>query len=86
MGFALVPWLALFVAVRRGAPLNGPVAGAYAGAAAVLFAAAAVRIACPIDAQLHLLAWHTPPIAMGAAFSGVAGARWLDRWRRREVL
>jgi len=69
-------------AFRGGAPrrpARRPVTGAYAGAAAFLFAAAAVRIACSIDEHLHLLAWHMMPIAIGAALSAVAGARWLDR-------
>jgi len=82
LAFSALPWIALFLALRRGAPLDAPLAGAYAGAAAFLFAAAAVRIACPIDEGLHLLTWHTLPIAMGAALSGIAGARWLGRWQR----
>jgi hypothetical protein len=79
--FSAIPWIALFVAVRRGAPLDAAVAGACAGAAALLFGAAAVRIACPIDEGLHLLTWHTLPIAIGAALSAIAGARWFHRWR-----
>ena len=82
LAFSVIPWSVLFLAVRRGAPLDGPIAGAYVGAATFLFAAAAVRIACPIDERLHLLAWHTTAIAMGVALSGVAGAWWLDRWER----
>ncbi len=82
LAFSALPWTALFLAVRRGAPLDAPVAGTFAGAAAFLFAAAAVRIACPIDEALHLFTWHTLPIAIGAALSGVAGARWLARWQR----
>jgi len=80
LAFAALPWAALFVAVRRGAPLAAPVAGLYAGAAAFLFAAAAVRIACPIDARLHVLTWHVGTMAIGTALSAVAGARWLTRW------
>ena len=80
LGFSAIPWTALFVAVRRGAPLDVPLVGVCAGAAAFLFAAAAVRIACPIDEAVHLLTWHAMPVALGAALSGVAGARWLDRW------
>ena len=82
LGYAAIPWTVLFVAVRRGAPLDAPVVGVCAGAAAFLFAAAAVRIACPIDEALHLLTWHAMPVALGAALSGVAGARWLDQWRQ----
>lgn len=80
LAFAALPWAALFVAMRRGAPLAGSVAGLYAGAAAFLFAAAAVRIACPIDARLHVLTWHVASIAIGTALSAVVGARWLARW------
>ena len=80
LAFSTLPWIVLFVAVRRGAPLDTAVAGACAGTAALLFGAAAVRIACPIDEQVHLLTWHTLPIVMGAALSAVAGARWLGRW------
>jgi len=82
LGFSALPWTVLFVAVRRGAPLDVPLVGVCAGAAAFLFAAAAVRIACPIDEAVHLLTWHAMPVALGAALSGVAGARWLDRWRQ----
>jgi len=82
LAYTAIPWTALFVAVRRGAPLDAPVMGVCAGAGAFLFAAAAVRIACPIDEALHLLTWHAMPVALGAALSGVAGARWLDRWRQ----
>src|SRR5206468_613923 len=82
LGYSAIPWTVLFVAVRRGAPLDAPLVGVCAGAAALLFAAAAVRIACPIDEALHLLTWHAMPVALGTALSGVAGARWLDRWRQ----
>ena len=51
LGFSAIPWTPLFVAVHRAAPLDPPVMGAYVGAAAFLFAAAAVRIACPIDEE-----------------------------------
>jgi hypothetical protein len=79
LAFTALPWITLFVAVRRGAVLDCRVAGVYAGAAAFLFAGAAVRLACPIDEKLHVLAWHTTTIAIGIALSAVAGARWLER-------
>src|SRR5439155_26088345 len=63
LAFSVLPWTALFLAVRRAAPLDASLAGAYVGAASLLFAAAAVRIACPIDEKLHVLTWHTLPIA-----------------------
>jgi hypothetical protein len=82
LGYSAIPCTVIFVAVRRGAPLDAPLVGVCAGAAAFLFAAAAVRIACPIDEAVHLLTWHAMPVALGAALSGVAGARWIDRWRQ----
>ncbi len=82
IAFSALPWIALFVAVRRGAPLDSTLVGVETGAAAFLFGAAAVRIACPIDQGLHLLAWHAGPIAVGMALSAVAGARWLGSWQR----
>jgi len=75
------PWLLLVLAVRRGAPLDGRVAGAYAGAAALLLGASFIRIACPIDEALHLLSWHTVPIALGTVLSALVGAATLERWR-----
>src|SRR5207244_4383550 len=45
-------------------------------------AAAALRTACPVAEALRVLTWHAMPVALGAALSGVAGARWLDRWRQ----
>jgi len=82
LGLAVVPALALFAALRRGAPLDGAAAGAWAGAAAFLVAAAAVRIGCPIDERFHLAVWHLPPLLGGAAFSALLGVAWLERWQR----
>jgi len=64
--------------VRRGAPLDAVLAGGSTGAAALLIAAAAVRIACPIDDELHLFAWHTVPVVVGIVLSALAGAKWLE--------
>jgi hypothetical protein len=79
--FGLLPWLALFVAVRRAAPLDGPETGVYLGAAAFLVGAAAVRVACPVDDGLHLLAWHAVPAVAWTAASALVGAAWLGRWQ-----
>ncbi len=81
--FGTLPWLTLVVAARRAAPLDGRRVGRYAGAAALLVGAAAVRIACPIDDALHVAVSHFAPIALGTAASGTLGATWLTRrhWR-----
>jgi hypothetical protein len=80
--YGLLPWVALFTATAGAAPLDGRAVGVYAGGAAFLVGAAAVRVACPIDDPLHVLVWHMPAIALWSCLSGVAGAAWLERWRR----
>ena len=79
---AALPWVALWWAVKRGAPMRGAAAGASTGAAALLFAFAALRIGCPIDEPLHLLTWHLLPVLVLTALSALAGAAWL-RFRPR---
>ena len=83
--FGLLPWVALFVAIGRAAPLDGRAVGRYAGAAAFLVGAAAVRLACPIDGPLHLLTSHVTPVLLWTSLSAVAGASWLVRWRGAEA-
>lgn len=81
--FGLVPWLALFWAVRRGAPVDGRIAGLCTGAAAFLVGAAAVRVACPLDDVVHLALWHGMPVALWALASTAASEDWLARWMLR---
>ncbi|MBV8356332.1 MAG: DUF1109 family protein [Deltaproteobacteria bacterium] len=76
---AALPWLALFWAVRRGAPLASHLAGVLVGVAAFSFACAATRLGCPIDDSLHVLTWHLFPAAAGTALSMLAGVAWLGR-------
>jgi hypothetical protein len=68
-----LPLLALFWAVRRGAPLAGGIGGALAGAGAFLFSFAFMRVNCPIDEGLHLFMWHFLPALIGVALSAGAG-------------
>ena len=70
---AALPLLALFWAVRRGAPLAGGIGGALAGAGAFLFSFAFMRVNCPIDEGLHLFMWHFLPALIGVALSAGAG-------------
>ena len=74
---AALPWIALWWAVKRGAPMRGAAAGALTGAAALLFAFALMRIGCPIDEPLHLVTWHLLPALVLTALSALAGAAWL---------
>jgi len=80
---AALPFCALLIAIRRGAPLAPARAGALAGGAAFLMAALLMRVDCPLDERLHLLVWHALPVAGGAGLSAVIGFVWLRRWRAR---
>jgi RNA polymerase sigma factor (sigma-70 family) len=75
---AILPWMFLCYAVRRGAPLRGAISGLWAGAGALLFAFAMMRLLCPIDEPLHVIAWHLLPALAAIALSVVAGSRWLS--------
>jgi hypothetical protein len=83
VGLAALPWCALLIAVRRGAPLAPARAGALLGAAAFFMAALLMRARCPLDERLHLLVWHALPVAGGTMLSAVVGLAWLRRWRAR---
>ncbi len=82
--FAALPWLGLFWAVRRGAPLALQTAGALIGVAAFSFAFAVGRLRCPIEDPLHFLIWHMLPGFLGALLSILAAVAWLRP--RRVVL
>jgi hypothetical protein len=81
VALAALPWGALLIAVRRGAPLAPAKAGALGGAAAFCMAALLMRVHCPLDERLHLLVWHALPVAGGTVLSAVIGLAWLRRWR-----
>jgi hypothetical protein len=83
---AAVPWIALWWAVRRGAPGNGGGAGAMVGAAAMLFSFAIMRLDCPLDEPLHLMIWHLGPVVVATGISALAGAVWLRSPRRRAAI
>lgn len=72
LGLAAIPGAATLLSLRRGVPLAAARSGALAGAAALLLAYLAMRLHCPIDEGLHLLAWHASPIVpIIAATSGL---------------
>jgi hypothetical protein len=78
--FGLVPWIALYAAVGRAAPLDGRTTALCVGAAAFLVGAAAVRVACPYDDVTHLLVWHGAPVALWTALSTMLASARLVRW------
>jgi hypothetical protein len=81
-----IPWIALWWAVKRGAPGNGRAAGAMVGAAAMLFSFAIMRLDCGLDEPLHLMTWHLGPVIIVTIISAGAGALWLRTpWRRTSI-
>jgi hypothetical protein len=70
---ALAPWVALLLAVRRGAPFARVAAGALAGAAGWLVAYALMRLRCPNEAVLHVAVWHGLPVLGGVLVSAGLG-------------
>lgn len=77
--FASLPLLALFWAVKRGAPLAAGTGGALVGAGAFLFSFALMRVFCPIDECLHLFMWHFLPALAGIGLSACVGVVLLRR-------
>ncbi len=72
---ALLPTAWLLVAIYRGFALSPRRAGAIAGACGFVFAFALMRLLCPADEPLHLVAWHWVPVALGSAIAATVGAR-----------
>jgi hypothetical protein len=72
-----LPWLGLWWLVKRGASMSGWLSGLLAGAGALLFSFAGMRIVCPINEPLHLLIWHLLPALTVIGLSAMAGVKWL---------
>jgi hypothetical protein len=70
---------ALFLWLRRGAPVAPATAGLYLGIAATALGSAAYGLACPLDGAVHLGVWHVAPVAIGALVGRFAIAPLL-RW------
>ncbi|MCJ2179145.1 NrsF family protein [Novosphingobium album (ex Hu et al. 2023)] len=70
---------ALFVWLRRGAPVSQRLAGFYLGVGAGALGSVANGMACPNDTIAHLGIWHVAPVVIGALVGRYGIARWL-RW------
>lgn len=79
---ALVPGIALFVMVRRAAPLHAVWAGLLAALATSSVGVLGANIICPNDRPLHMLLWHVTPLMVLSAIGAGLGARLL-RWPSR---
>ncbi len=80
--FALVPWLALLWAVRRGAPMRRGLEGTLIGAGSFLLSFALMRVKCPIEEEMHLMVWHLLPALAGIGVSACLGFVLLSRTPR----
>lgn len=58
--------VALFLWLRRGAPVAPATAGLHLGIAATALGSAAYGLACPLDGAIHLGLWHVAPVLLGA--------------------
>lgn len=76
-GLAMVPGWALFIMLRRAAPLQHTWSAALAALAAVSLAAVATQFICPIDDPAHLIVGHVLPLALLVVVGTVTGRRWL---------
>lgn len=77
--FAVVPGIALFVMLRRAAPLRAGWAGLLAVLATAAVGVLGANVACPNDRPVHMLLWHVLPLVLFAG-AGAALGTWLLRW------
>jgi hypothetical protein len=78
---AIPPGVALYVMLRRAAPLRAGWTGALAALGAAAVGAAAIQCICPVDSPAHLLVAHALPVLVFA----VAGIL-IGRLTLRDVL
>jgi hypothetical protein len=76
---AAVPGVALFLMLRRAAPMHAVWAGALAVLATTAVGVLGANIICPNDRPMHMLLWHVTPLILFATFGGWLGSRLL-RW------
>jgi hypothetical protein len=82
-GIALVPSWALFMMLRRAAPLRLTWSAALATLAGVGLGATATQLMCPLDDPAHQLVGHVLPAAALVLLGTIAGRGSLDWFRRR---
>jgi hypothetical protein len=89
LGLAALPWLSLFLAVRRGVPLQPEVTGAAVGLAAFCFALALCQIISqpirlPNSAIVLVLACAT--FIVLSALAGRFWLNWIAYWQQKHVV
>ena len=75
LGLAIVPFVALVVTLRDGAPTRPAAAGALAGLAAGGIAAFGYGLSCPMDLGPYVALWYPLAIAAAGALGMMAGRR-----------
>jgi hypothetical protein len=80
--FALLLFLPLLWAQRRGAPLQARRTAGLAAGAGFLAGYVLMRFFCSVDEPAHLFAWHALPLPLGAGIAAAAGSWILASWRR----
>jgi hypothetical protein len=79
VGFAAIPWMALFYMLREGAPTRPSVCGGLAGVVAGGVGAAAYAFTCSSDSIPFIASWYVAAIALCALVGALFGPRLL-RW------
>ena len=74
-----VPGIALFLMVRRAAPMHAAWAGMLAVLATAAVGVLGANTICPNDRPLHMLLWHVAPLMLFAAIGSALGT-WLLKW------
>ena len=74
-----VPGIALFLMVRRAAPMHAMWAGLLAVLATAAVGVLGANVICPNDRPLHMLLWHVAPLMLFAAIGAALGT-WLLKW------
>ena len=74
----LVPGVAVFFMVRRGAALHSGWAGLWALVAASAPAMVGTQLLCPKDDPLHVLVWHLASVLLTGLIGAALGRRYLS--------
>ena len=75
----LVPGIALFTMLGRGAAIDTRRAAMFGGLAVVGVGALGLEFGCPNTLPMHLLIWHAGPVLVFTVVAAFAGGLWLAR-------
>lgn len=81
---AVMPVVAAFVLLSRGAPVWSGFAGYGMALSAASFSAAALRFLCANDNHGHLLLWHYIPVIV-LALLGILLGKAVIKWKNRSI-